>query len=68
MTPEELARRYAAGAVAAAQKYAHGVIAAREREHADFRSHEPPRNSGEGAAVNGPTPLVGGDDANGPNE
>ena len=28
----------------------------------DLRSHEPPRNSGEGDAVDGPTPLAGGDD------
>jgi hypothetical protein len=35
-----------------------------ERRVADLRSHEPPRNSGEGTAVNGPMPLAGGDDAN----
>jgi hypothetical protein len=29
----------------------------------DLRSHEPPRNSGEGAAVDGPTPLAGGDES-----
>jgi hypothetical protein len=28
----------------------------------DLRSHEPPRISGEGDAVDGPTPLAGGDD------
>jgi hypothetical protein len=29
----------------------------------DLRSHEPPRNSGEGTAVNGPMPLAGGDES-----
>jgi hypothetical protein len=29
----------------------------------DLRSHEPPRNSGEGTAVNGPMPLEGKGDA-----
>jgi hypothetical protein len=28
-----------------------------------LRSHEPPRNSGEGTAVNGPMPLAGGDES-----
>ena len=32
----------------------------------DLRSHEPPRNSGEGTAVDGPMPLAGGDDADAP--
>jgi hypothetical protein len=29
----------------------------------DLRSHEPPRNSGEGNAVNGSMPLAGGDES-----
>jgi hypothetical protein len=29
----------------------------------DLRSHELPRNSGEVAAVNGPTTLAGGDES-----
>ena len=32
-------------------------------EPLDTESHEPPRNSGEGTAVNGPMPLAGESDA-----
>jgi hypothetical protein len=34
-----------------------------EDDVTDLRSHEPPRNSGEGTAVNGPMPLAGGDES-----
>jgi hypothetical protein len=33
------------------------------RTPSDLRSHEPPRNSGEGTAVKGPMPLAGGDES-----
>ena len=66
VTPEQRAEQWANACIAKAENYAVGVRAAQAKYAVYLRSHEPPRNSGEGTAVDGPMPLGEKDDAHEP--